>query len=684
MPMFQSSQICPDPKCATKMKKEARFCPACGADVKARQANISHNRWLAKEDEFAAEFSIHDLEGFFAKSPLEVVSGQKALIFQNGDYQGEVGQGSYTFESFFGQLNRLGQRKNVRGILLRSHEMGVEINVSSLPTRESLMVEATLNIGISISDATLFSALMMGKKAYTILDLRKLIIPQVKQILSEYTRLHGIREMNADGQLRQQLTLQIKQGLGDFLLGYGLAIGQIQTLAVGHHRFDENNVMRGNAWLEIDELRMKGEIRQQLDSLYSEEEWQKIARMETEQQIEAKIRDIKFVGDESVFVDRLRRIELLDKIRQADVREAVIEDDAQETLAQLEHEASEKHLKRDDEVLNWQQIRLLAEVNYETEREIAAIEQKRIISFARLTLEQETETARLQHKIETAKTSQHEQQREQLSSLQHELEQHQLKGNALLAEKKQELLLHADEMIKREREFEFENSKVIQDLEVTELKNDQHITHLTSLAELHQQFKQNKQKRKEATREQDRLDRAQASTLEIDKINALGSVSQEALIALSDKEQGELIVSLQRTQSMEKMSAEQIMVLVAENSPHVAEALQERYRHANDKAISEQERQLFDKLVQQSKTEADRAERQSSEAQRNLLAMASTLANHQTTPNVIVGGGAGVLTPNQAVTEATPAAAKILVCNKCRTENALNSRYCDNCGNNLS
>ena len=124
--MFQGSQICPDPKCDTKMKKDARFCPKCGTDVKERQAKISSNRWFARDDEFAAEFTINDLNGFFAKSSLEVASGQKALIFQEGKFQGEVGQGSYSFETFLGQLNRLGQRKNVRGILLRNNEMVVD------------------------------------------------------------------------------------------------------------------------------------------------------------------------------------------------------------------------------------------------------------------------------------------------------------------------------------------------------------------------------------------------------------------------------------------------------------------------------------------------------------------------------------------------------------------------------
>jgi len=684
--MFQSTQICPDPKCNTKMKKNARFFPACGVDVQERQAKISSNRWFAREDEFAAEFNINDLEGFFSKSPLEVAVGQKALIFQDGQFQGEVGQGSYSFESFLGQLNRLGQRKKVRGILLRTSEMAVDFVIPKLPTRESLTVEAELSLGIKIADPTLFSTLMMGKNAFTSVNLRQLLMPQIKQIISEYTRSKGIKEMSSNAQLRQQLTLQIKQNLDGFLLGHGLALGQIQTIAVGHHRFNEHNEIRGNAWLDVDELRLKGEIRQQLDSLYNEGEWQRIEKLETTQQIETKLRDIEFLGEESKFVNRLRYIELLDKVRQADVREAVIEDDAQELLAQLEHEATEKHLKRDDQEINWQHIRALAEIKYSTERETATIEQKRIISFARLQLEQDTETARLQHKIDIARTNESEQQRQQLTALQHQLEQQQLKANELLAQKKRELSLHADDMIMHEREKESERVNRWKDDEkrregesgdiiLTDERNEAERKRLEGLAGTHTRLKDAKARRKLA-------ELAQESTQEINKIEALGKVNSEALIALSSKEQGDLIVSLQRTKSMENMNAEQIMVLVAENSPHVAEALQERYRHANDKAISEQERALFDKLVQQSKTEADRAERLGSEAQRNILEAVRIASNNQQAPTVVVAG-AGAVTPIQGQAVSSQSPAKILVCNKCGAENELNSRYCDKCGAGL-
>ncbi len=370
-----------------------------------------------RDDEFAGSITIKDLDGFFAKSPLVILPGQRALIFQNNRYEGVVGSGEYQLETFLSVVNRLGRHKDVWAIVTREDEITMNLGLGGLPTAEFLEVEVETNLGIRVTDPDLFARQMSGRTAYTTIDLRKQVRAQLQQVVAEYIRDKSIHDLNGNVELRSHIDMQINRELGSRLAQMGLSLGSVQTLAVGHTRYDAMNRRSGECWLNVEEKRQALEERKQLEEIYTSEEWLKIKRMELDQQVEAKISDLKFQGDEQEFTDRLRRIDLQEKILKADNREEALKMGAAEEITQLEHEALDRKLRREDEELSWGLTRSLAKITRDTELSRAQMEQERIVAEARIDLGHNLKQRQLAREIEQTKAVESEENRRKIAGL---------------------------------------------------------------------------------------------------------------------------------------------------------------------------------------------------------------------------------------------------------------------------
>jgi hypothetical protein len=164
----------------------------------------------------------------------------------------------------------------------------------------------------------------------------------------------------------------------------------------------------------------------------------------------------------------------------------------------------------------------------------------------------------------------------------------------------------------RRAEVEFEREKTLADTQVKAAGHDQEMKELADELELGLKgLRGIKQVRHEAEIAQWELERQKKEfewqqaqkqvememqhervrmELELNRLDKLGTLGTEALIATSPAEQGRILADLKKLEAFKGMTEEQILAAAAKDSPDVAHALTEKYRAIAEGKSNERER----------------------------------------------------------------------------------------------
>ncbi|WP_229412785.1 hypothetical protein [Massilia sp. Root335] len=387
------------PRCAQAHEAADGYCAGCGLmlGTPRHAPMLVENRWVPGPDELAVFFGVRALSGVFVKT-LRVPATARAYILQGEDAT-EVPQGEYEIEGFFTRLNHLLRDQHAEILVTRSSALPVEFELAGLRSAEHLEVSARLALSVRIESVPAFARYFMTMPGTVKADqLRELLAQPVRQLAAEFVAARSLREMAGQRELRPELDQHLQGGLATLLADYGLGLVRVETLALRHDRFDANRARIGSLWLAADEQRVKVEHARQLDELYTEDEWRRIAREESEARLahrRAELRqgasleraDMTLQNAERAQAIRAREIELYGRIVAARSRKQAIERGAQDLVAELEHELAQKRGARADQETEWAHLRELAAVRMREEvalaREDAA--QARTVAAQRFT-----------------------------------------------------------------------------------------------------------------------------------------------------------------------------------------------------------------------------------------------------------------------------------------------------------
>jgi hypothetical protein len=169
----------------------------------------------------------------------------------------------------------------------------------------------------------------------------------------------------------------------------------------------------------------------------------------------------------------------------------------------------------------------------------------------------------------------------------------------------------------------------------------------------------------------------------------------EKLRALSEVEQARLAADLKKTEIFKGMSEDQILALMAKDSPHVAAAIAERARAQAQAGAGAEVRAIYEKMLAEKdadkRAEADRMERFMGRAMEGIerVAGGSTAREREQKQEIketmvqsmdriadVATAKAGASGRN----EATPAQ---VVCQHCRKLSPAGSKFCEGCGSNF-
>jgi hypothetical protein len=291
----------------------------------------------------------------------------------------------------------------------------VPFEFDDIPTCEHLDITLRFSVSVRIENVPAFARhFMTTPGTIGALELRELLSHPVRQLALEFIGARSIRELAANGELREQLDQRLQGGLKTLLAGYGLAVTAVETFELRHDKYDANRARIGSLWLATDEKHVQLAHSRQLDELYTAEEWQRIKRSEEEGRLRlrrAELRqddaiaraELSLQGADRAHGVRARQIELYGRILEAQSRKQALANGAAGVLAELEHEMAQKNAQRADEVAEWQHLRALAGVRMRAEIASAQQEATQARQLAQQRFSQQLLQQQIRNKIEQAR-----------------------------------------------------------------------------------------------------------------------------------------------------------------------------------------------------------------------------------------------------------------------------------------
>ena len=647
-----------------------------------------------------------EVSGFFS-TKIEVPSGTKTLVFENGRNCGELTPGPYTLETFMGKLFLTSKNQ----VLFSCRDTNFRIDYStSCLTKECLRVNVNLQISYSIDNTTLFVQNLMGSRdLYTEADFRTDTDPLILAAIQETIAQYSIKEFGTT-ESRQFLVTSLENAVLNSLSRYGIRFKDALLSSVSHERFDAIKEQKEELWLvkegnEISKEEREAKLAARFDEITDQE---KLNDLEI---LEKQVRNDRNEGELAVAKRRLEYNKNLRKVVQAnefdklatqsemeqflfeqDKTGILREEEKKELLQGIDWAQEEKEIRR-------QQFLKKLDIQFQHELEdyqILLLHQKKLA-----TLEQEMELAR---KVES------EDNRKWLAQLDKEkterkARQDELTDEDVIVRKKAEILIHQEQVESRLAELrrERENAEAAANLDrqkqmdqwSLELQNGtfknqlEKIEGIRRIKEQKERFKMEMYKQKltfeaEIQAAKEASDRA----FKLDVIQSLKGMDYQTvqLVVLSTitkpEMQNSIIKALEiYSNTVAAQTQSQTEIAKAQAEAEVAKAQALAQNDASKAALDVQTKandQLKDMMKQVMEMQERNADRMVQMNSQSVTAM----GNMNNAPVVVTPG----FPPVQAGTNPQGPAQeekKVLLCPQCRAEVSANQKYCPNCGKQL-
>ncbi len=705
--------------CRAQIPTAAQFCPQCGRPQTeaTRPPDLRGSVWRSAEDEFAVRVERDDLKGRLFKD-LEIQPGQQGVFLVDGRALEErKGPGRYQVDSFFERLLSPGFGRHVTALVVRGDPVSLEFQFPKLYTSDDFELSGRVVLAVQVANPpTFFANVMRSRQTLTLAELRSFLFEQVRNAVQDVVgkrSLHQFKQQSLDLGLRANLGTAIDRHLQQTLEQSGLAVSQVTTSDFVHPRFD---ALR-REWEEIALFRDEAEAARtrKVDARSAalaerkglwEVELEEADQTTLEQQAQARIFE--------------ERAQVREQMRQAVLSERMSEVRTEEQLAVFLREIDKNKLLRDDE---WQGMqRDFAERKEEHELARAHL-------LAQLKMERDYELRMAQalrsHELTLEQLGQQRIEQDFRQQTQIMLEEEQAawdirlqeqRNNARRAEQAAEAAARREqELLDRQQtlSLQLQQARTAAEVEAIERQQDQMDLDLAMQAmerlkaikrkdeeerallalrverEKAEMTLQAEQRRMETQLQAER----QRHQQELERVDRLGQLSTEALIAVAGTEQAALLADLKRTETLKGMTDEQILAMAADKSPEVAKAFQEKFRAMAEGKMSQREQALYERMIEDQKlagrAQAELAEAQGrrqqemfTEALRSQAEVAKAFAGSQpAAPTVIIPGAgmAGYGSPAVIGASGLPGGSEVQICPRCRVKQPVGTKFCTNC-----
>jgi hypothetical protein len=532
--------------------------------------NLKHDRWSVSDSDFAVRIIVPDLKGYFDNLPLlgnapqgrtlVIEPGTRALVIEDGQLVGELLPGAYTLESFLERL-QFWLKKQTTIFLVREEDVPLNGLVKDAPSMESVCLDLEYRWTLQIQDILSFMENLMGaRESLSISELQGLLDPMVSQAVYS-TAGHQPVEILTGPKLLEILDDGLHSQLDVKLQRYGLSFRDLQS-ARAHCENDSWQQRQGDLWLEgrenqlqraatkvesdslqakLEDIRSKvpviKELRDAVNSdkfnkLQSKEEFSKaLLEIDKGRVLRQEERETLVAAYEERKEDRgqLRAhlLETMDLHREQELEDLRVEMDYAVRQKSLQKEIELAQLSHSEEGQQWRH-----ELQQEQERASHRRQQKHENVKARW---ERVREARQQKRDDSWQSILHDQKMEEVrADLEVARAERQRKLSLLQAEHQSRLAAEKLDVQKRQKEWE---------LEYKQHKSASQLEKMQKLQEMNAQFAERQQRMQV---EMENLKSDSASKRELERIQAMGSLGTEALVATAGAENAALLADLKK------------------------------------------------------------------------------------------------------------------------------------------
>lgn len=677
--------------CGVENRSDARFCKNCGREInRSVAASVHRHRWARTEGDFAVRINAEDLPGLL-KSGLIIEPGTNALLVDKGTVVATVAPGEYTLDSMGNRLKEWFTGRipeSVTALLVDVTPTELEFHLGGIFTKDPLRIGASVRLQAQVSQPGKFLVNMLkGDNRLSKEDLRQFLYPEVVQVIDRWVRQYTVQELDEDPELKARLELALEESLEQTFSQLGLAFLNLRVFELNLEHIDRIRGTRSKYALQVSEAEVEAEGRKRL--------------LDAQQDLDL----VKLAEETRKVEQEERRVELYERMRQAvmsnRMKEITSQAEFEEFLNDIDHDKLLREKEREELLRTWREEaedhekardHLLAKLEIERDYELRAAELKLRSDLNEKELEAELRLERLraskQFEIEAARQEYELRRRRAQLSFEEELAESRRRQDDLEAKAR----------IARQHDAHNEQTRQLEENMTIGLKGLRGIKQVRAEAERAKWELEKERLELEWARQKQQLElemqreRIQMEH-ELNRMDKLGQLGAEALIALSGPEQARILADLKKTETLKGMSEEQILAAAAAESPEVAKAFQEKFRAIAEGKASERDREMYERLLaekearERATVEAwDKASARAKEtAERALDRMADTakaFANGKgNAPIVITGTGTGgPQVISSAGGQSSQASREQKVCPKCGKFVDADARHCEHCG----
>ncbi len=676
--------------CGTHNRSDARFCRDCGRSLDVTAApEIRDNRWARNEGDFAVRLDASNLAGMLSRG-IVVNVGTKALLLEGGANCGVLGPGTHTLDTLDKRLLdwvKTGIGSQVSVLLVDVTPAELEFNAGGIFTKDSIKIGLSIRLQAQVQEPARFlTNILGGQERFTRLDLTGYLYPEVTQVVEKWVAKHTVQELAEDINLREKLELTLEEALRTTFRQTGLEFLQVRSLNFNMEHLDRIKGIRSRYALQVSEAEAEAEglktwlaaankvdlqkFTQETTKVENDERRAELYKRMLQAVVDGKIDELRFDAQFEAFLNDMDRQKLLNE------KERI------ELLKTWQDETEDRDRAR---------AHLQAKLYLEREYTIRTIDLQLRTDLSKKDLEAELQLERMrtdkQFEIDSAKFDYDLKRRHSEAEFNRQQVEEQFRMDEMA--RKAKLTATGEESDEEIRQLDKELELALKGMRG--LKQVRHDAERNQL-ELEQQkmdFEWSQRQREleiEMQHERIRMEH------ELNRLDKLGQLGTDALIAASPAEQGKILADLKKTEALKGMSEEQILAAAAKDSPDVAHALAEKYRAIAEGKSGERERDMYEKLLAEKESREratiegwDRASTRAKETTERALDriadVAQAFARGQSgIPLVTSNPSSGRAVTTAGILNASVSSIETKTCLNCGRFIIASARHCEHCG----
>lgn len=519
---------------------------------------LENHRWKVSDTVFATRIMVTDVEGFFKQS-LVIEPGTVAYVVDEGIEVGVVPAGEYTLRTFLDRL-QFWKRKQATVILTRSEFLPIEFACQGIPTSEMLAANISVRVAIQIADIGNFLNNLLGPRdEFTVAELRNRLLPLVQQAAWQAIGSRSMVDLRGP-QIASELSKQIQAAINLSFQRYGVRFVDVETVLVSQEGFEKYQQQKSEDWLELlgeqaKNERMEGDLSVMTRRIQVRDQLRDAVRSDKMSSVRNREELAKFLLD--VDKEGLLRQEEIDKlVEEFDSRKQDRESAREHLDALLGMNREQEVDELRDRMAHAVRVRALqSEIELsQTAGQLANTQWRQELELERAKAEQRRQSRKeeLAAKWERIREHSRQQRDESWERLAHERRMNELRVEVEVgeAERKSRVALIEQDAAARLDQQKIEMERRRKEWEL-DLANRQNLSQMERLRQVQEMNLQMEERQKRMHVEIDELKQDRSHQREIQRLDAMGKLSTEALIATAGSTNASVLADLKKHEASE-------------------------------------------------------------------------------------------------------------------------------------